>query len=434
MPHYQPTEEEIEGIELREDSVQDLMSRPPSYLLRWGTVMVFWIIAVLFGISWFVKYPDIIRGEILISGEQAPVDVVTKVSGNLIKILVKDGDTVKLGQQLAVLHSVADADEIFKLQSDLKSIENLQPDSILLIKWPFNRPLGELQNNYADFIRHLDDYRLFLEKQTDLQQVPFLLNEIDYYQRLNEQLSLKDSILLQEVQLAEIKVKRMKEAKSFGGVSADEVESSESSLLQQRRIRRDMNLQKIEYQIKINDLSKQIQNIRQRTQETAQSRYLMLKDFYQRLSAAVDTWIISYVLIAPVDGEIAFQDLWSERQYVQVNTALMTVIPLGNNLIGRISLPVQGSGKVEIGQRVNVALQAYPRQEYGTVDGVVKKISLLPKDNKLRIELSLPKGLETSYKKKLSYRPNMSGQADIITKPRRLLQRLIDLILGFNRN
>jgi HlyD family secretion protein len=279
-------------------------------------------------------------------------------------------------------------------------------------------------------MQHLDDYRLFLEKRTELQQIPFLKNEIEYYGKLSEQLGVKDSILADEIGLAEKKSARMREAKSFGGVSADEVEQAEATVLQQKRTKRDLNLQRLEYQIKINNLKKQIGDIRQRTQETAQSRYLLLKEFYQRLRAAVDTWLSSYIVTSPIAGEVAFLQLWSERQYVKEGTALMSVIPKGEGLIGRLTLPVQGSGKVELGQKVNVELLAFPRHEYGMLQGKVEKISLLPQNNSLIVEISLPSGMKTNYKKQLSFRPNMQGRAEIITKPRRLLQRLLDLMFA----
>ncbi|GHT47636.1 hypothetical protein AGMMS49965_25760 [Bacteroidia bacterium] len=40
------------------------------------------------------------------------------------------------------------------------------------------------------------------------------------------------------------------------------------------------------------------------------------------------------------------------------------------------------------------------------------------------VEISLPDGLLTTYKKELPYLPNMQGQADIITEDISLLERL----------
>ena len=40
------------------------------------------------------------------------------------------------------------------------------------------------------------------------------------------------------------------------------------------------------------------------------------------------------------------------------------------------------------------------------------------------MDISLPKGLETSYKKKIQFQQEMRGSADIITEDLRLLERI----------
>lgn len=40
-------------------------------------------------------------------------------------------------------------------------------------------------------------------------------------------------------------------------------------------------------------------------------------------------------------------------------------------------------------------------------------------------DVSLPYGIETSYKKKIEFQQEMSGKADIITEDLRLIERLL---------
>ena len=388
------------------------------------------ILTVFIGISWWVQYPDIVRASIVISTPEPPIESTAKVSGNLNRLFVRDGQTVKVGEKLAVLHSVADVDAVLQLQQSLKAIDKLSPDGLLDLNLPANSQLGELQNAYANFLQYLENYRLFLKEKTEVQQIPFLAKDIDYTRQLDLQLLVKDSILIGEYKLAEQKVKRLKEAKSFGGAAANEVEQAEAELLLQQRNRHDLSSQRLNYQMQINSLEKQIKDIRQRTHESAMGRYLMLKESYQRLRSEVDIWTNNYILSAPIAGAVAFHQLWSEKQHVNTGTALMSIIPESSGLLGRANLPVIGSGKVAIGQKVNIELLAYPRHEYGMLEGRVEKIGLLQQGNTLAIEISLPKGLISNYKKQLAFRPNMEGQAEIITKPRRLLQRFLDSMFG----
>lgn len=66
--------------------------------------------------------------------------------------------------------------------------------------------------------------------------------------------------------------------------------------------------------------------------------------------------------------------------------------------------PVQNSGKIKVGQKVNIRLANYPDREFGIIKGTIKAISLTPdKDGNLLINVSLPNGLQTSYKKQISF-------------------------------
>ena len=68
----------------------------------------------------------------------------------------------------------------------------------------------------------------------------------------------------------------------------------------------------------------------------------------------------------------------------------------------------------------------YPDREFGVLKGKVKSISLTPdQDGNLLLDISLPKGLTTSYKKEIQFQQEMSGNADIITEDLRLIERLL---------
>ena len=79
-----------------------------------------------------------------------------------------------------------------------------------------------------------------------------------------------------------------------------------------------------------------------------------------------------------------------------------------------------------MGQTVNIRLANYPDREFGMIKGSIRVISLTPdKEGNLLINVSLPQGLETSYKKQISFQQEMSGTADIITEDLRLIERLL---------
>jgi len=134
--------------------------------------------------------------------------------------------------------------------------------------------------------------------------------------------------------------------------------------------------------------------------------------------------------MSPIDGKITFTRYWVSNQNVPAGEEVFTIIPMSESrLIGKATLPIARSGKVKAGQKVNVRLDNFPDNEFGMLKGVVNHISLVPtvvgSSTYYVVEIELPEGLQTNYKKELPYLPNMLGIADIITEDLSLLERFV---------
>ncbi|HJY11645.1 MAG TPA: hypothetical protein VJ304_02595, partial [Flavobacterium sp.] len=88
-------------FELRSEEVQDILTKVPHWMIRWGTVLIFAIICMLFFVSWFIKYPDVVNTEIVITTNIPPEKIVSKSSGRIEAILVKNKAIVSKGTTLA---------------------------------------------------------------------------------------------------------------------------------------------------------------------------------------------------------------------------------------------------------------------------------------------------------------------------------------------
>lgn len=143
---------------------------------------------------------------------------------------------------------------------------------------------------------------------------------------------------------------------------------------------------------------------------------------------AISEWENNYLLISPIEGKIAFLQPWKKNQNVEMNENMFVVIPKGLvQPVGKALLPMEGSGKVEVGQRVIIRLSAFPEQEFGFIKGIVASISPVPdSENRYVLEISLTNGLKTTYGKKLPPVKTMTGTATIVTKERSLLKRLLN--------
>lgn len=160
------------------------------------------------------------------------------------------------------------------------------------------------------------------------------------------------------------------------------------------------------------------------------------------LRGAIQEWETTYLIKAPIDGQISFSKVWSEEQFIQTNTAVFSIVPNHKDhpILGRAQLPIVNSGKVQVGQTVNIQLDGFPYQEYGVIKGSVQHISLIPLTSPndpmstYVLEIALPNDLRTTYGKSLPFRQSMMGTANIITEDRRILIRVFDQLNSILRN
>ena len=118
--------------------------------------------------------------------------------------------------------------------------------------------------------------------------------------------------------------------------------------------------------------------------------------------------------------------LWKVHTNVEQGTTVFVIIPPGTSSpVGKALLPMQGAGKVRVGQRAVIRLEGFPEQEFGFLEGEVVSISPVPdEEGNFVVEIGLPGGLTTHYRKELPVRKVMTGTADIITRECSLLQRI----------
>lgn len=213
-------------------------------------------------------------------------------------------------------------------------------------------------------------------------------------------------------------------------ISPEEFEKSQSVYLQGSLTIENMRSSIGNMRIQIAQLRESLLDTEQQAIEKVNGLHSNLQSLISQLKTEIRNWEMNYILIAPIDGKITFTHYWTTNQNVNGGEEIFTVIPTKSyELIGKASLPIARSGKVKTGQKVNIRIDNFPDTEYGMLRGVVQNISLVPtQTNQIvnyTVEIALPDGLLTTYKKELPYLPNMQGQAEIITEDISLLERLI---------
>ena len=99
--------QEEKDIELRCEEVQEILTRPPHALVRWGITAFFSVLALFFIGGCFFKYPDVVSAQITVTTEHPPVWIVARGSGKIKEVYGKDRERIEAGKIIAVLENPA---------------------------------------------------------------------------------------------------------------------------------------------------------------------------------------------------------------------------------------------------------------------------------------------------------------------------------------
>jgi multidrug resistance efflux pump len=410
---------------LYSDPVKEILGNPPGKILRWGITVMFLVFVLFILFSWLIRYPDTIPAQVEITTINPPVTLVTKITGRIKYLYVKEREKVTAGQLLAVMETSASMHDIELLKLTIDSIK--RPESFSYQVLPEFSELGELQVYYASFLKNLSDLNNYSKNDFYGSKIKSLTDEIDGIKEYIKRLIVKEKLYFENQKLEAKKYRR--DSSLFAGkvIAESELERSHQSLI---RINIELQQVRLDHSAKSIEMAEKnqlLQDYRIMRTEDKEKLVSILKESYQNLKAQINIWENSYLLFSPVEGIISFTKFWSANQTVVKDEPVLNVVPLETGtFLGRISLKMQRSGKVKIGQSVNIKLSGYPYLEYGMVRGVIKSKSLVPSGDAYIIEIDLPQGLTTLYGTKLDFTQNMQGTAEIITEDIRLLQKIVN--------
>jgi len=371
------------AIELRSEEVQEILTRVPHWMIRWGSVVVLLILLSLFFVSWLVKYPDVISTKIVITTTIPPEKLVAKETGKIEVILVNDRATILKNTPLAVIENSANYNDVFLLKSIVDTI-NIDKN-----KFPFEKlkssQLGEIESLFALFQKEsiADDLNTKLQPYK-VEGTAQNYETIQLQERLNLLESQKD-INQSELALQKIDLDRYETLYKKGIIATQEIEKQRLIYLQSQKNYKGIlssisNLKSSLNELKKNSKTTQINE----NKENVNLERNVIQSFYQ-LKKAIKDWELNYVLRSSIDGKVSYLQLWAANQTVNAGDNVFAVIPTNESgYIGKVKAQAQNSGKIKIGQTVNIRLANYPDREFGILTGTIKAISLTPdKDGNL---------------------------------------------------
>lgn len=418
----------------RNEEVTDIIERMPTRFGKWVAIAVIVFALLILGFGWAIKYPDVVSGQITINSNTAPVKLVAGSSGKIQLLAVRPRDKVNEGDYIAIIQNSAHTEDIRQI-SRLLSRFDPNRDSVQQIDaFPEKVALGELNLDYFSFLTAAKNIRHYEQENTYEQQIKNLEDYIKWQNILIRQ-TCEDTVTSREKLDMQSKwLKRKNALYRKDMITEKEYDDLRTSYLNTRSENQQLHKSITSIHVQISEAEGKLNLLKTEKAEKEQQMHLDLISSYNELLANIKSWEQKYVFKAPFSGQVEFLKFLTNNQYVQAGEDIFSIVPEKNTILGQMLLPAAGAGKVTPQSAAIIKLDNYPYMEYGSVDGRVSDISLVTKEEQVAnthvetylISIELPQGLITNYGKKLDFKYEIKGTAEIIVNDRRLIERLFD--------
>ncbi|MEM6460913.1 MAG: HlyD family type I secretion periplasmic adaptor subunit [Pseudomonadota bacterium] len=143
-----------------------------------------------------------------------------------------------------------------------------------------------------------------------------------------------------------------------------------------------------------------------------------------------------HTLRAPVNGTVQEVSVRTVGGYIEPGQVVMVVVPASADLMVKASIQHKDMGFVDVGQEVELKLEAYPFTRYGALSGVLQFVSRDAVTDPARgsffeafIQIDRPFKTDRDYE--LDLTSGMSVTADIKTGRRRVIEFLVSPLLRY---
>ncbi|MDR2270971.1 MAG: HlyD family secretion protein [Sphingobacterium sp.] len=412
----------ITESDLHSADLQEIIAKPPSWLLRRGGTFILLTVLIIGGLSTFIRYPEMVNTSIKFNTADAPKVVSAKVGGNLVKLLAKDGTWITTGTPLAYLESTADHEQVLMLLERLQQLRQNgeQPYNLEKLIAPRDLNLGELQTSYQNFyltyLNYLSsgDDGIYQKRRSTIHKE--IVNAQEQYAKNSQSFELQK----QQLELTEREFERYRILADKKVISPAELQEKETLLLAKRQTIPQMENNLISYQNSLLSKTRELTDIENQISEEQ-------KKFIQALNSFIsdaENWKRQYVMTSPSNGKLIYGEFLQSNQPVAQGQKLFYINPRNEQYYGEILLPQDASAKVKLGQSVLIKVRGYPYTEYGYLHGNIIYMSDIPiKDSVFFTKVDLIRSKQDSL---IRLKPGVLGNAEIITEDKSIFKRIWD--------
>ncbi|MGD1838161.1 MAG: HlyD family efflux transporter periplasmic adaptor subunit [Nitrososphaeraceae archaeon] len=420
MERLKVDQKEIEMLDVRSHEAKEVIGYVPHRIIRYGIGLITLVVIFIIFFSFFFRYPDIIKGSFYVQSINPPAFMLSPSKGKLEALLANESDSVKKGELLGIIESSTSIEAYYCLKSITKELSNQNYN----IELPAINNLGSLQRVYSSLCRAHKDFLNFKKLNYSQKKIDLLTNQ---------RIEMANQITLHKRQLKSaneaLRLSREEFTRDSTLYNSGILTDAEYKNACKKLVSQKMNLTREELSVSnslmnLNELDSRIIELQLNQTKDENLNLLALEQAFNELKGDIAQWEKMYCIISPIEGSVALSDVWDENQNVKIGQLIMTIIPFKRvQLVAKIIIPIERAGKVKVEQKVNLKFVDFPYQEYGIVYCKLYNISEVPDSSYVgTIYLDIP--IVSNYGKKLEFKQNMQGTAEIITEDLSIAERM----------
>jgi len=412
--------------------LQVFLAETPPWLFRAGPLLLLCIFVLFIWLAYWIRYPDRVEGPVLLSFNEPPIRSLAPKSGYIQNVDIKHNQTVEKGDILLTFQSAAQYADVLSMHNILEEVAFFNLDKVLNIRFNDQGRVGELSPLLTAFLQARQSYKDWLKGGSQETVVAGLQRQIKTLESGIQALNRLRSNLLVRMENLQIQMKNEEAMVRLDKLSQNELNATRDQWM---ALSTEANLAEAEgreKQFYLTEIRSEMNVLINGNKKGREAALDQVKQTFFALQSATAKWIYSNLLKASITGVIqVVNNNLKSGQYVYEDEPLFLIIPeQSNRMRGLMNVPLEKSGGVTMGQKVIVRLLNYPSEKYGVLTGSISSLTRIGVESEdglvvpVRIRFSDP--LITNVGYRIPSGKELAGTARIITKEKRLIQRLFE--------
>ena len=139
------------------DDINDLIGNPPSWMVRSGLLTLAIVMILIIVMSAFIKYPDKITSNGIMTSTTPPINIKAKVKGLVDSIYISNDKIVHSGDTIIYTKNQLTQMICHVFLKFINKLENEDSSDYTNLKLPENLILGDIQSVFSNFSLKFSD-------------------------------------------------------------------------------------------------------------------------------------------------------------------------------------------------------------------------------------------------------------------------------------